>query len=53
MNVVLIPYEDARNVFLMFVLLSGNFIYYFRFGSCVLFPWCISTSFLSNEGFWV
>jgi NADH-quinone oxidoreductase subunit A len=46
------PYEDARNVFdVRFYLVAILFII-FDLEAVYFFPWCISTSFLSSEGFW-
>jgi NADH-quinone oxidoreductase subunit A len=46
------PYEDARNVFdVRFYLVAILFII-FDLEAVYFFPWCISTSFLSGEGFW-
>lgn len=46
------PYEDARNVFdVRFYLVAILFII-FDLEAVYFFPWCISISFLSDQGFW-
>jgi len=46
------PYEDARNVFdVRFYLVAILFII-FDLEAVYFFPWSISISFLSLEGFW-
>ena len=46
------PYEDARNVFdVRFYLVAILFII-FDLEAVFFFPWSISLSFLSPEGFW-
>ena len=46
------PYEDARNVFdVRFYLVAILFII-FDLEAVYFYPWCISFSFLSIEGFW-
>jgi len=46
------PYEDARNVFdVRFYLVAILFIV-FDLEAVYFFPWCVSVSFLSVEGFW-
>ncbi len=46
------PYEDARNVFdVRFYLVAILFII-FDLEAVYFFPWCVSVSFLSVEGFW-
>lgn len=45
------PYEDARNVFdIRFYLVAILFII-FDLEAVYFFPWCVSLSFLSNDGF--
>ena len=45
------PYEDARNVFdVRFYLVAILFII-FDLEAVYFFPWCVSFSFLTNEGF--
>jgi NADH-quinone oxidoreductase subunit A len=46
------PYEDARNMFdVRFYLVAILFIV-FDLEAVYFYPWCISYSFLSMEGFW-
>jgi len=46
------PYEDARNVFdVRFYLVAILFII-FDLEAVYFFPWSVSISFLSLEGFW-
>ena len=46
------PYEDARNVFdVRFYLVAILFII-FDLEAVFFFPWCVSFSFLTIEGFW-
>lgn len=46
------PYEDARNVFdVRFYLVAILFII-FDLEAVFFFPWCVSLSFLNNEGLW-
>jgi NADH-quinone oxidoreductase subunit A len=46
------PYEDARNSFdVRFYLVAILFII-FDLEAIFFFPWCISISFLSIDGFW-
>lgn len=46
------PYEDARNVFdVRFYLVAILFII-FDLEAVYFFPWCVSISFLSDQGFW-
>lgn len=46
------PYEDARNVFdVRFYLVAILFII-FDLEAVYFFPWCVSFSFLSLDGFW-
>jgi NADH-quinone oxidoreductase subunit A len=46
------PYEDSRNVFdIRFYLVAILFII-FDLEAIYLFPWSISVSFLSFDGFW-
>lgn len=46
------PYEDARNVFdIRFYLVAILFII-FDLEAVYFFPWCVSLSFLSLDGFW-
>lgn len=46
------PYEDARNVFdVRFYLVAILFII-FDLEAVFFYPWCISLSFLSSEGYW-
>lgn len=46
------PYEDARNVFeVRFYLVAILFII-FDLETIFFFPWCVSISFLTLEGFW-
>ncbi len=46
------PYEDARNMFdVRFYLVAILFII-FDLEAVYFFPWCVSFSFLSFEGFW-
>jgi NADH-quinone oxidoreductase subunit A len=46
------PYEDARNVFdIRFYLVAILFII-FDLEAVYFFPWCVSLSFLSSDGFW-
>jgi len=46
------PYEDARNVFdVRFYLVAILFII-FDLEAVYFFPWCVSFSFLSVDGFW-
>lgn len=46
------PYDDARNVFdVRFYLVAILFII-FDLEAVYFFPWCVSASFLSIEGFW-
>lgn len=46
------PYDDARNVFdVRFYLVAILFII-FDLEAVYFFPWCVSVSFLSIEGFW-
>ena len=46
------PYEDARNVFdVRFYLVAILFII-FDLEAVYFFPWSVSMSFLSLEGFW-
>lgn len=46
------PYEDARNVFdVRFYLVAILFII-FDLEAVYFFPWCVSLSFLSLDGFW-
>lgn len=46
------PYEDARNVFdVRFYLVAILFIL-FDLEAVYFFPWCVSLSFLSFDGFW-
>ena len=45
-------YEDARNVFdVRFYLVAILFII-FDLEAVYFFPWCVSLSFLSSDGFW-
>jgi len=47
------PYEDARNVFdVRFYLVAILFII-FDLEAVFFFPWCVSFSLLSIDGFWV
>jgi NADH-quinone oxidoreductase subunit A len=44
------PYEDARNIFdVRFYLVAVLFIV-FDLEAVYFFPWCVSLSFLTNEG---
>ena len=46
------PYEDARNVFdVRFYLVAILFII-FDLEAVYFFPWCVSLSYLSIDGFW-
>ena len=46
------PYEDARNSFdVRFYLIAILFII-FDLEAVFFFPWCVSLSFLSFDGFW-
>jgi NADH-quinone oxidoreductase subunit A len=46
------PYEDARNVFdVRFYLVAILFII-FDLEAVFFYPWCVSLSFLSSEGYW-
>ena len=46
------PYEDARNVFdVRFYLVAILFVI-FDLEAVYFFPWCVSLSFLSVDGFW-
>ncbi len=46
------PYEDARNVFdVRFYLVAILFII-FDLEAVYFFPWCVSLSYISIEGFW-
>lgn len=45
------PYEDARNVFDVRFYLVAILFMIFDLEAIYFFPWCVSLSFLSNDGF--
>ncbi len=46
------PYEDARNVFDVRFYLVAILFLIFDLEAAYFFPWCVSLSFLSLDGFW-
>jgi NADH-quinone oxidoreductase subunit A len=46
------PYEDARNVFDVRFYLVAILFLIFDLEAVFFFPWCVSVSLLSVEGFW-
>lgn len=46
------PYEDARNVFDVRFYLVAILFLIFDLEAAYFFPWCVSLSFLSFDGFW-
>jgi len=46
------PYEDARNVFDVRFYLVAILFLIFDIEAAYFFPWCVSFSFLTLEGFW-
>jgi NADH:ubiquinone oxidoreductase subunit 3 (subunit A) len=46
------PYEDARNVFDVRFYLVAILFLIFDLETVYFFPWCVSLSYLNNQGFW-
>jgi len=46
------PYEDARNVFDVRFYLVAILFLIFDLEAVFFYPWCVSLSFLSSEGYW-
>lgn len=46
------PYEDARNVFDVRFYLVAILFLIFDLEAVYFFPWCMSLSFLNDEGIW-